>query len=221
MREIVLDTETTGLEPNEGHRVIEIACLELDGSIPTGLEKVWRLDPEREIDPAAFEVHGISRDMLRGQKRFADIVHEFGEFIADSRLVIHNAEFDRKFLDRELSLAGRPPLVNPIVDTLQLARAKFPGQRNSLDELCKRFAIDLSGRTRHGALIDIRLLAKVYLELVGGRQRGLDLTARKNAKGEHVVARPVRPARPHAPAADELAAHQAFVGSMPKALWNR
>ena len=178
-REIVLDTETTGFEPHLGHRLVELACLEIEDFVPTGRTFHVYIDPERDMPPEAQRVHGLSAEFLRGKPKFADpeIHHAFLEFVGDAPLVAHNAGFDRAFVNHELSVVGREILPEPRwVDTLALARTRFPGMHNSLDALCKRFKISLSEREKHGALIDARLLAAVYLELKGGRERRLELT---------------------------------------------
>ena len=173
MRQIVLDTETTGLSVSKGHRVIEIGCLEIVNRRLTGNEYHCFLDPERDIDEGAERVHGISRADLHGQPRFADIADEFLDFIKDSELLIHNADFDVGFLDNELQLMQHPqPSISDyamVLDTLSLARTLHPGQRNSLDALCKRYSVDASKREVHGALIDAELLARVYLAMSGGQ----------------------------------------------------
>jgi len=179
-REIVLDTETTGLDPRRGHRVIEIACVEIDDLIPTGRHFHCYVHPERDIDPDAERVHGISLASLEGKPRFADdaVAQALIDFVGDAVLVAHNAGFDRGFVNHELGMAGRPPWPEPRwVDTLSLAQKRFPGMSNSLDALCKRFKVSLAEREKHGALIDAKLLAHVYLELRGGRERSLDLSA--------------------------------------------
>jgi DNA polymerase III subunit epsilon len=171
MREVILDTETTGLDPASGHRLIEICCLELDNHLPTGRLYHTLLQPERDIPDEASRIHGITADQLISAPLFAGVAEEFLAFLGDSPLVIHNAEFDLKFLNAELALAGHASLApSRSVDTLVMARRRFPGARHSLDELCRRFNIDLSVRTKHGARVDAELLAQVYLELLGGRQ---------------------------------------------------
>ncbi len=233
MREIVLDTETTGLDPNSGHRIVEIGCLELRNRVPTG-ETFWRyVNPERDMPTEAFEVHGLSEAFLSDKPTFVEIVEEFLAFVGDSPLVIHNAAFDMKFLNAELKACGRPPLpMAQSVDTVQIARSRFPGAQASLDALCKRFGIDNAKRTKHGALLDSELLAEVYLELMGGRQAGLELAAERGmaadtpAGAEPAAAalareRPVRPARPHAPSAAEEAAHAAFLEKIEAPIWRR
>lgn len=188
MRQVVLDTETTGLEVEQGHRIIEIGCIEISGRRIT--ERVFHhyLNPEREIDAGAQQVHGISLDMLRDKPRFSQIVDELLAFISGAELLIHNADFDVGFLDRELELAGRSERVRDIctvTDTWQLARAMHPGQKNSLDALCRRYDVDNSGRDLHGALLDARLLAEVYLAMTGG-QTDLALGSDEQADGGHV-----------------------------------
>ena len=183
MREIVLDTETTGLDPTEGHRIIEICCLELESHVPTGRVFHTLINPERDIPEDALRVHGITNAKLTDAPLFSSIVDAFLGFIAESPLVIHNAEFDLKFLNSELERAGKPGLPTARgIDTIALAKRRFPGTRYSLDELCRRFSIDLSARTCHGARIDAELLAQVYLELLGGRQVRLAL-APEDARG--------------------------------------
>ncbi|HEX4096797.1 MAG TPA: DNA polymerase III subunit epsilon [Caulobacteraceae bacterium] len=188
-REIVLDTETTGLDPRTGHRLIEVACLELEDFIPTGKSFHRYIDPCREIDPEAQAVHGISIDFLKGKPRFEDVSDELLDFVADAALIAHNAGFDRNFVNAELQLAGRRTLPDrQWVDTLAMAQKRFPGMYNSLDALCKRFKISLAEREKHGALIDCRLLAAVYLELSGGRERGLDLSSKAAATAAAQIA---------------------------------
>ncbi len=184
-REIVLDTETTGLDPKSGHRVVEIACIEIEDLLPTGRNFHRYIDPERDIDPEAEKVHGISRASLRGKPKFADaeICDEFIDFVGDAPLIAHNAAFDRGFINHELERAGRPALLAPRwICTYEMAKVRFPGMYNSLDALCKRFKISLAEREKHGALIDTRLLAMVYLELQGGKERGLDLAPIRKPK---------------------------------------
>jgi DNA polymerase III subunit epsilon len=221
MREIVLDTETTGLDPEQGHRVVEIGCIELMNCVPTGRTFQTYVNPARDMPADAFAVHGLSAEFLRDKPRFAEIADPLLEFLGDSPLVIHNAGFDLKFLNWELAACGRRTcLPARAVDTVTLARQKFPGAPASLDALCKRFNVDLSARTKHGALLDAELLACVYLELTGGRQPGLVLAAAGEARRIVVAERPVRPARPHAPSLEELAAHAAFLAAEVKsAIW--
>ncbi|RZJ78973.1 MAG: DNA polymerase III subunit epsilon [Brevundimonas sp.] len=215
-REIVLDTETTGFDPKTGDRLIEIGCIEIEDLLPTGRTFHRFVHPERLIPADAIRVHGITDDKVKDAPKFAEIVADLMEFIGDAPLIAHNANFDRNFVDFELNRCGSPITgERRWIDTLQLAQKKFPGMANSLDALCKRFKISLVERTLHGALIDARLLAEVYLELKGGKERALDLTA---ARGPLVVAAAgvsVYPPRPRAlaPASTEAErlAHAAFL----------
>ena len=174
MKEIVLDTETTGLSVAEGHRVVEIGCIELNNLIPTKNKFHYYLNPERKVSEQAFKVHGYKDDFLSQQKKFSEIKHEFLKFIEGKRLIIHNAEFDLSHLNNELSLNGEDIIKNEVIDTLTLARNKFPGSQSSLDALCKRFRIDNSRRVKHTALIDCDLLAKVYINLIDQKEPTLD-----------------------------------------------
>lgn len=223
MREIVLDTETTGLDPYDGHRIVEIACVELLNRIPTGTHFHVYIDPERDMPDEAFRVHGLSREFLAQHRCFAEVWEEFLDFIGDASLVIHNAAFDVGFLNAELERVGARLIGRErIVDTLLLARRKQPGAMNSLDALCQRYGIDLSRRVKHGALLDAELLAEVYLELLGGRQSALvlDVMGRGEERAEMRVVR-VRPvALASRLAAEEVAAHRAFIGTLGEnALW--
>jgi DNA polymerase-3 subunit epsilon len=219
MREIVLDTETTGLDPAQGHRVVEIGCLELVGHIPTGRRYHTYLNPERVMPSAAQDVHGLSDEFLAQHPTFAAVADAFMEFLGDSVLVIHNAAFDLVFLNAELTRLQRPSLDGrPIVDTVILARQKFPGLPASLDALCRRFGIDRSGRVKHGALVDAQLLASVYLELIGGRQPDLSLAAAPQAE---TARRATLAPRAHAPTADESAAHASFIQRLKRPVWNQ
>jgi DNA polymerase-3 subunit epsilon len=223
MREIVIDTETTGLDPYSGHRIVEIAAIELFHHVPTGRKYHCYVNPEREMPTDAYAVHGLSDEFLALHPPFATIVDEFLAFLGDAPLVIHNAEFDLAFINAELSRLGRPPLASPSVDTLSLARRRFPGAPASLDALCKRFAIDLSARDKHGAEIDCGLLADVYVELLGGRQPGLDFAVAQAAGMETIAIAALRPARtprPHHATPGELAAHLTLLNQIPNALWN-
>jgi len=223
MREIVLDTETTGLEPRTGDRIVEIGCVELVNHVATGETFHRYVNPERDMPAEAFAVHKLSEEFLRGYPVFAELADEFVEFLGDAPLVIHNAEFDMKFINAELGRLDRPILpMSRTIDTLTLARRKFPGAAASLDALCRRFDIDLAERTQHGALLDARLLAEVYLELSGGRQPGLGLaSAAAVQQADTPVPRVSRPPRPHAPTEAELAAHEAFIETLPEAVWKR
>ena len=227
-REIVLDTETTGLDFKGGHRLIELACVELDDFIPTGRTFHRYIHPERDIDAGAQAVHGVSLEFLADKPRFhePDVCEAFLEFVADAALIAHNAPFDRGFINGELEKAGRVILhVDRWIDTLPMAQKRFPGMYNSLDALCKRFRISLAEREKHGALIDARLLAAVYLELKGGKERGLDFspTQAQAAAVEIVKAAYGARPRPLAPRSsdEERAAHIAFVRAALKdrALW--
>ena len=223
MRELVVDTETTGLDPNAGHRVVELACVELMNHLPTGKTFQAYLNPRRDMPPDAFAIHGLSDEFLADKPEFAQVAAAFLEFIAEDQLVIHNAEFDLKFLNWEFTAIGGKALAyTRVVDTLAMARRKFPGAPASLDALCKRFTIDSAHRAKHGALLDAELLAQVYIELIGGRQAGFELaattmTATRQAQAR--AAREVRPPRPHAPTPEELAAHTEFVASLKDPIW--
>jgi DNA polymerase-3 subunit epsilon len=220
MREVVLDTETTGLDPAAGHRIVEIGCIELYNHVPTGRTLQRLINPQRSMPTAAYEVHGHSDEVLAKQPTFDKVAGELLQFIGDAPLVIHNAAFDMAFLNAELALLNLPPIPDTrAIDTVTMARRKFPGAPASLDALCKRFAIDLSARERHGALLDAQLLASVYLELLGGRQPGLGL------EGAAVIVHAVaargaqRPQRSFAPSAEELAAHEAFIATIANSIW--
>ncbi len=220
MREIVLDTETTGLDPASGDRIVEIACLELSNHIPTGATFHRYVNPERDMPPGAFEVHGLSTEFLADKPLFGEIVDEFLDFIADAPLVIHNAAFDLRFINAELARLSRVPLPEErAIDTLAIARRRFPGAQASLDALCRRFEIDTTARDKHGALIDCDLLARVYLELIGGRQPGLGLDREAGGRAAGPV-RVARAPRPHAPSEAELAAHAALVARLRDPVWN-
>ena len=217
MREIVLDTETTGLDPCDGHRIVEIACIELVRHIPTGRSFHRYVNPERDMPEDALAVHGLTAEFLVCQPIFAAVLDELLAFIGADPLVIHNAEFDLAFLNAELARLQREPITSGYVDTLAMARRRFPGSPSSLDALCRRFAIDLSGRVDHGAQIDCSLLAAVYLELLGGRQPGLDFALPATLALD--VARVARAPRPHAPSAEELVAHLAMLKTISEPLW--
>jgi DNA polymerase III subunit epsilon len=222
-RAILFDTETTGLEPHLGHRVIEVAALELMNDLPTGRHFHALVDPERDIPDDATRIHGFTLADLAGKPSFAEIVDDLLEFFGEAKLIAHNAPFDFAFLDAEFVRLGLPTLsASRMIDTLAMAKVRFPGMPNSLDALCRRFAIDLSARTTHNALLDCRLLADVYVELTGGRQRGLSLVAEKTTI-ELVVYTHTddRSARPIVPSEDELAAHAAFVAQFKDPVWLR
>lgn len=220
MREYVVDTETTGLDPANGDRVVEIGCVELVNLVPSGREFQVYINPERDMPEAAFAVHGLSTEFLKSKPVFAEVADAFLAFIGDGTLVMHNAEFDRGFLNAELARIKRPPLPSErVIDTLRIARSRFPGAPANLDALCRRFGIDASERKVHGALLDAQLLAEVYLQLRGGRQPalGLDTAARSDVLATESAAETrVRPPRPHAPSEAEAAAHAAFVEEVVK-----
>ena len=225
MREIVLDTETTGLDPAQGHRLVEIGCIELLNRIPTGATFHAYLNPEREVPAEAFAIHGLSSDFLKGHKRFVEIADDFLAFIGDAPLVIHNAGFDHGFLCAELKRVERALIARErLVDTLLLARRKHPAGPNRLDDLCARYGIDNSRRSKHGALLDAEILAEVYLELIGARQAQLGLAEtveRRGNGGDGVVARRERdvPLTPRLSEA-ERAAHRDFVAKLgDNAVW--
>ena len=217
MREIVLDTETTGLDPGKGHRIVEVACIELVRHVPTGRKFHRYVNPERDMPGEALAVHGITAAFLADQPPFAAIADELLAFIGSDRLVIHNSEFDLAFLNAELARLRRDPIGCSFVDTLGLARVRFPGAPASLDALCRRFNIDLSDRVEHGAEIDCALLALVYLELLGGRQPGLDFTMPVDNMTS--TERIVRSPRPHSPSAEEVIAHQATLRMITEPIW--
>jgi DNA polymerase III subunit epsilon len=219
MREIVLDTETTGLDASGGDKIVEIACVELINHLPTGKVFHRYINPERAVAAEALLVHGLDDAFLATHPTFAAHVDELVAFIGDAPLVIHNAEFDLAFLNAELKQLTRPPMACRFTDTLTLARRRYPGSPASLDALCRRFGIDLSAREKHGARLDCELLAAVYLELIGGRQPGFDLAAAETVARLAVIDRPVRPARSHAASAEELAAHAAFLQKLTAPLW--
>ena len=229
MREIVLDTETTGLDPINGDRLVEIGCVEVVNHIATGEIYHQYVNPKRDMPAGAFAVHGLSAEFLLGHPVFKDVVDDFLKFIGDDPLVIHNAAFDMGFINAELRRLKRRELpMTQSVDTVRMARRKFPGAPASLDALCRRFDIDNSSRTYHGALLDAELLAEVYLELRGGRQPGLSLAAAEagaagKASGDDndTPAPPaeVRPARPHAASAEELASHEVFIATLKQPMW--
>lgn len=228
MREIAFDTETTGLDPATGDRLVEIGGVELLNHIPTGRTFHAYINPERDVPEDAFGVHGLSTAFLADKPCFRDVVDAFLDFVGDARLVIHNAAFDMKFINAELGWVKRPSIPwARAVDTLELARRRFPGAQNSLDALCRRFGVDNTGRTLHGALLDAQLLGEVYLELMGGRQPGLTLAVAPvridGARGTGPWTPPPRP-RPILPriTAAEAEAHARFVATLgPDALWNR
>lgn len=223
IREIILDTETTGLEPTQGHRMVEIGCVELKGGMRTGKTFHTYLNPGREVPDEAFRVHGLSTAFLKDKPMFAEKIDAFLEFIGDAQLVIHNAAFDMKFVNHEMGLLGFAALpMTRVLDTLLMARKKFPGSPASLDALCKRFNIDLSGRDKHGALLDAELLADVYLELLGGRQAamGLETTEAQAAaitiqESERVAREP----RIFPVTEEEQSAHAELIAKLKNPVW--
>jgi DNA polymerase-3 subunit epsilon len=224
MREIVLDTETTGLDPLDGHRLVEIGCVELINGIPTGQTFHQYFNPERGMPAEAFAVHGLSEEFLKDKMFFAEAADDLIAFLGEAPLVIHNAAFDLGFINAELERAGRPPLARErLVDTLLIARRKHPGGSNRVDDLCVRYAIDNSHRTKHGALLDAELLAEVYVELIGARQAQLVLS--QAAAPGHIVGEPIiirERLVPLAPAVtdDDRAAHRAFIATLGEhAIW--
>ncbi len=221
-RSVLLDTETTGLDPAHGHRVIEVAAIELVNDLPTSNFFHAFVDPGRDVPEDAVRVHGITAAHLRGKPPFAEIAGPLLEFLGGDPIVAHNAPFDFGFLNAELGALGLPPLdAERMIDTLVLAKTRFPGMPNSLDALCRRFEIDLSARTTHNALLDCRLLAEVYVELTGGRQRGLSLVGDAEEGGGAQTYAPVGPRtpRPIEPSVEELAAHAAFVERLKDPVW--
>jgi DNA polymerase-3 subunit epsilon len=222
IRSVLLDTETTGLDPMAGDRVIEVAALELVNDLPTGRHFHALVHPQRNIPEETTRIHGITLDQLEGKPLFAEIADDLLEFLGDGKLVAHNAPFDFAFLNAEFSRLGLPGLDGErMVDTLALAKARFPGLPNSLDALCRRFGIDLSERTTHNALLDCRLLAEVYVELTGGRQGGLSLAdaGQDNMPVTRYAAVGTRTPRPIAPSPAELAAHAAFLEKITGPVW--
>jgi len=228
MREIVFDTETTGLSPAGGDRMVEIGCIEMVGRVETGRHFHCYFNPDRSMPSEAEAVHGLSDIFLSDKPRFADKVEELLEFIGDAPLVAHNASFDFGFLNHELARCGLQAVcMSRMVDTLMLARSRHPGAKHSLDALCVRYGVDRSQRVKHGALLDAQLLAQVYVELTGGRQIGLGLVAEAPAVVTQVVGtvvasdRPVREPRPHAASPAELARHRSFLAKIVNPLWDR
>jgi len=227
-REITLDTETTGLDPAQGHRVVEIGCVEMHGRVRSGRSFHCYLNPDRDMPEEAFRIHGLSAEFLSGKQRFADICDEFLSFIDGATLVIHNAIFDVKFLNAELEKIGRAAIdCTRVIDTVPLARKKYPGAPASLDALCRRYAIDLSARTKHGALLDAELLAEVYLELMGGRQAALDLSVAQGvgvatmSTGAAICTLSSLPAREFALSDEEIAAHNSLTSRLKNAIWKK
>jgi DNA polymerase-3 subunit epsilon len=208
-REIVLDTETTGLSPQQGDRLVEIGCVELINHIPSGRHYHVYINPQRSMPEEAFRVHGLSEEFLADKPVFAAVADDFREFVGDATLVIHNAPFDMGFLNAELEKAGQGPLANDVIDTVMLARQKHPGARVSLDALCKHYGIDNSRRTLHGALLDSEILAEVYLELLGGKQVSLALIAEAGLTGAEAIATRAVAAQRPTPLPSRLTAQEA------------
>ncbi|AWW73217.1 DNA polymerase III subunit epsilon [Erythrobacter sp. KY5] len=234
MREVIFDTETTGLDPKTGDRMVEIGCVEMVGRVETGRSYHAYYNPERDMPAAAEAVHGLSISFLETKPKFSETAGELLDFLGDAPLVAHNAGFDFGFLNSELERIGREPIaMDRMVDTIAIARKKHPGAKLSLDALCTRYGIDRSHRVKHGALLDAELLAQVYVELTGGRQIGLELAAQTaddaRAASEKLVEtvigrrpdKPVREPRPHAASESELAKHREFVGGIKDAIWAR
>jgi DNA polymerase-3 subunit epsilon len=233
MREIVFDTETTGLDPTTGDRMVEIGCVEMVGRVPTGATFHAFFNPERSMPAEAEAVHGLSSAFLSTKPLFAQSVDELLEFLGDAPLVAHNAGFDFGFLNAELERIGRAPIsLDRMIDTVAIARRKHPGAKNSLDALCTRYGIDRSHRVKHGALLDAELLAQVYIELTGGRQIGLELASEtvpipvdtplaSNDTTASVAKRPRRAPRPHSASVEELARHAEFISGLGNAIWSR
>lgn len=233
MREIVFDTETTGLDPKSGDRLVEIGCVEMVNRVPTGQVFHCYFNPERDMPAEAEAVHGLSITFLSDKPKFAELADEFLAFIADSPMVAHNAGFDFGFINNELEMCGREPVSRDrMVDTVAIARRKHPGAKLSLDALCTRYGIDRSHRTKHGALLDAELLAQLYVELMGGRQIGLELAADAAGVAGVVVVeesitvtssltRVFRSPRPHTASAEELARHAEFMAGFAEPIWSR
>ena len=227
MREIIFDTETTGLNPASGDRMVEIGCIEVVNRVETGRTFHAYFNPERSMPSEAEAVHGLSDIFLSDKPRFLEKVEELLEFIADSPLVAHNAAFDFGFLNHELQRCARDPIcLSRMIDTLALARTRHPGAKHSLDALCTRFGVDRSQRVKHGALLDAQLLTQVYVELTGGRQIGLSLgsvaaTAEAESSTTGRIERIVRPPRPHAASEEERTRHRSFIARLTSPLWER
>jgi len=229
-REIVFDTETTGMDPNEGHRLVEIGCIELENHMPTGNTYHVYINPERDVPAEVVAVHGLDNERLKDEPTFGEVVGDFIDFIGtDSKLIAHNAEFDMKFINAELKMFGFPSVdQRRVIDTLPMARKKFPGSPANLDALCRRFGIDNAARTLHGALLDSELLAEVYLELLGGRQRGLAMEDNQRSEAKTETAsisksnKPFREPRVFSVSSDENKAHGEMIEALgEEALWRK
>ena len=222
MREIILDTETTGLDPKLGHRLVEIGAVELINHTPTGVNYQTYINPERDVDPGAQEIHGLTNEFLKQHPAFKDISTEFMNFLSDSTLIIHNAPFDLAFINMELSRLGVAPISSErVIDTLVLARKKFPGAQANLDALCRRFAIENRHRELHGALVDAALLADVYIELIGGKEPTLGLSAEKSKTVAEDIARVYQNPRSFPVSEEELELHRAFVETLKNPIWDK
>ena len=226
MREIVFDTETTGFDPSDGHKIIEIGAVELDNHLPTGRTYHQYINPERDVPLEAVNVHGLTEEFLKDYPLFSEVVDGFLEFVGDATLVAHNATFDMNFINYQLKHGGFPVLKNKVIDTLVMARTKFPGAPATLDALCRRYEIDISNRTLHGALLDSELLAEVYLELIGGRQRNFGLNdTNANADDDNqklnLAGKEMKKAREFLIPEDELKAHEAMLEKLDNALWKK
>ena len=222
MREIVLDTETTGLDPKMGHRLVEIGAVELINHTPTGVNYQTYINPERDVDPGAQEIHGLTNEFLKQHPAFGDISAEFVNFLSDSTLIIHNAPFDLAFINMELSRLGVAPISSErVIDTLVLARKKFPGAQANLDALCRRFAIENRHRELHGALVDAALLADIYIELIGGKEPTLGLSAKKSKTVAEGIARVYQNPRSFPVSEEELELHRAFVETLKNPIWDK
>lgn len=222
MREIILDTETTGLDPNMGHRLVEIGAIELINHTPTGVSYQTYINPEREVDPGAQEVHGLTSKFLEQHPTFEVVSDEFMSFLSDSTVIIHNAPFDLAFINMELERLGKAPLtLERVIDTLVLARKKFPGAQASLDALCRRFAIENRHRELHGALVDAALLADVYIELIGGKEPTLGLSAKKAKTVAVDTTRAYQKPRSFPVPEEELELHRAFVKTLINPIWDK
>ena len=222
MREIILDTETTGLDPKMGHRLVEIGAVELINHTPTGVNYQTYINPERDVDPGAQEIHGLTKEFLKQHPTFGDISAEFIEFLSNSTLVIHNAPFDLAFINMELNRLGEPSISSErVIDTLVLARKKFPGAQANLDALCRRFAIENRHRELHGALVDAALLADVYIGLIGGKEPTLGLSAKKTNTVAEDTTRVYQKPRSFPVTEEELELHRAFVKTLINPIWDK
>ena len=222
MREIILDTETTGLDPKMGHRLVEIGAVELINHTPTGVNYQTYINPERDVDPGAQEIHGLTNEFLKQHPTFGDISAEFIDFLSNSTLVIHNAPFDLAFINMELNRLGEPSISSErVIDTLVLARRKFPGAQANLDALCRRFAIENRHRELHGALVDAALLADVYIELIGGKEPTLGLSAKKTNTVAEDTTRVYQKPRSFPVTEEELELHRAFVKTLINPIWDK